>query len=441
MKRTALLVAIASAIVVSVQAQIPDPPDPVCAHCGVDLKSQVPHKRSCPYYSAPEEEESSSGSSSSSSSSKKPSGPTKENPFADGNCPECGAKVRLIGEYNKHRSGCRLGEAYREYYHWWDVSLHDKKKKVRDEAYSKMQYAYAKCLRVAEEALRRGYPTTQTPAYSSSSSSSTPTPSTSVAQMQIQYECELCKARVMAYNFNDAVRLFADNPWVHKPTCPKYKPKPGQNPSTSLKDYTPAQEHPVVSESLLDMVTCQPTPQFSSINESNIRYDKPMPLTGKHEWGEIDEAATLAYLKKINKGRPTAWKDLEYDIERYNHEGGPVIIGIHQSNGRYFWLVFGKQSNGKYAPVDDSLNRQTEILDDGHGRDVKAQTVDVRYEGQGKFVIREWEGGYKHIYNSSGNIIATGYKVRLMYKMVDGKQLVYKEPDDEGGHCSIIDEN
>jgi hypothetical protein len=69
MKRIALLIAMALTAAVSVHAQIPDPGDPVCAHCNVDLKSQQAHKPGCPYYSAPSSEESSSSSSSSSSGS------------------------------------------------------------------------------------------------------------------------------------------------------------------------------------------------------------------------------------------------------------------------------------------------------------------------------------------------------------------------------------
>jgi hypothetical protein len=69
MKRIALLIAMALTAAVSVHAQIPDPGDPVCAHCNVDLKSQQAHKPGCPYYSEPSSEESSSSSSSSSSGS------------------------------------------------------------------------------------------------------------------------------------------------------------------------------------------------------------------------------------------------------------------------------------------------------------------------------------------------------------------------------------
>ena len=43
---------------------------------------------------------------------------------------------------------------------------------------------------------------------------------------KISFECTICKASVMAHNGNDAIRKFADNPWLHKTTCEKYKPKP-----------------------------------------------------------------------------------------------------------------------------------------------------------------------------------------------------------------------
>lgn len=393
MKRI-LTICMGLGILLLAKAQIPEVPEAVCAHCGVlmthnhKLMEGVQHKKGCPYYEEPSSEESSSSSTSSSTTTSKPSRPFNErtdvspDEYGRGSykCPEC--------DNLYHTSSCQLGKVQSEYRKLHnEIRFGDKKwkKKAYREALDRREQLWSELKRCINDAWWKK----DHPSYTSSSSSTT------------------------------------------------------SQPSTHLADYTPAPEHPMVSKPLIDMPTCQPMPQFSSINESNIRYEKPMALTGKHEWGEIDEAATLAYFKKINKGRPTAWKDLEYDIERYNHEGGPVIIGIHQANGRYLWFVFVRQSNGKYAPVDDGLNRQTEILDDGHGRDVKAQTVDVRYEGQGKFVIREWEGGYKHIYNSSGNIITTGYNVRLMNKMVDGKQLVYSEPDpdDEGGHCSIIDEN
>lgn len=65
MKRLSLIT-ILGLTAVFAYAQIPDPGDPVCAYCDVDLKSQQAHKRGCPYYEAPKEEETSSSSSTSS---------------------------------------------------------------------------------------------------------------------------------------------------------------------------------------------------------------------------------------------------------------------------------------------------------------------------------------------------------------------------------------
>ena len=426
--------------VLTANAQIPDPGDPVCALCGVDLKSNAPHKPGCMWYSPPTNDESPSSSSS------RPSTPKPNRPFNERTdvfpdeygrgtfrCPECGNL--------RHTSSCELGKVQSEYRKLHDaIRFSEKKwkKKAYREALDRREVLWSELKRRINDAWWKedhpSYPSSSS-TYSSSSSS------TSVERIKIPFECSFCKASVKAYNVDEAIKELADNPWLHKPTCQKYKPKPGQNPSTSLKDYTPASEHPMVSEPLIDMPVCETSPQFSSINESNIRYEKPASLTGKHQWGEIDEAATLAYFKKINNGKSISFQDLEYDIERYNHAGGPVVIGIHQPNGRYSWYVFSRQSNGKFAPVDDSINNQTGWTTDRFGRDVKAQTVDVRYEGLGRLVVREYEGGEKFIYNTSGKIITNGRKVSLVQHAVDGKMLVYREPDEEGGSYSITDEN
>ena len=50
-------------IITTTYAQIPTPPDPSCAYCGVNLKKGEAHKSTCRYYEAPKEEESSSSSS------------------------------------------------------------------------------------------------------------------------------------------------------------------------------------------------------------------------------------------------------------------------------------------------------------------------------------------------------------------------------------------
>lgn len=407
-------------------AQIPVVPNPVCAYCGVDLKSNQPHKRGCKYYSEPTNEESSSSSSSSSnsSSSSKPSGPTKSNPFADGYCPECGGKVRMVGEVNLHRSGCRLGEAYREYYRWWNVSLHDKKKKVRDDAWSKMQDAYAKCLKVAEEALRRGHPTTQTPTYPSSSSSSSysySSSSSSVERMKFSYECDLCKASVMAHNINEAIREFANNPWLHKPTCKSYKPKPGQGTSTKLKDYTPAPERPTLSEPLMDMPMRQPAPQFSGINETNIRHEKPVSIIGQHEWGKIDEGLLSAYESLLGEDIPR-----EFDIERFNHDKGAVVLGTHKANGRYHWTILERLPNGDLRPVS-----QQNLKEGSSGYKNIGQLTDVHFEGQGKFIIAEYTSGYRQVYNANGELMREGRDIKVLGSTVEGKRLLYVGEDEQ----------
>lgn len=61
MKRIILIALLG--VATATYAQIPQPGDPHCAHCNVNLKTGEAHKSSCPYYEAPKEEESSSSSS------------------------------------------------------------------------------------------------------------------------------------------------------------------------------------------------------------------------------------------------------------------------------------------------------------------------------------------------------------------------------------------
>lgn len=61
MKRLSLI-ALLCLSAAALQAGIPAPGDPACAHCGVNLKTGEAHKPSCRYYEAPKEEEQSSSS-------------------------------------------------------------------------------------------------------------------------------------------------------------------------------------------------------------------------------------------------------------------------------------------------------------------------------------------------------------------------------------------
>ena len=54
------LIALLALTATATHAQIPDPGDPVCAYCEVNLKTATSHKRGCPYYEEPKEESSSS---------------------------------------------------------------------------------------------------------------------------------------------------------------------------------------------------------------------------------------------------------------------------------------------------------------------------------------------------------------------------------------------
>ena len=58
MKRL-FFIALICLITTATYAQIPTPPDPSCAYCGVNLRKGETHKSTCPYYEAPKEESSS----------------------------------------------------------------------------------------------------------------------------------------------------------------------------------------------------------------------------------------------------------------------------------------------------------------------------------------------------------------------------------------------
>ena len=359
------------------QVNIPDAGDPVCALCGVDLKSQVPHKKGCIYYEEPQEDQSYSSTTTTPRPSSQSSGPTPELPFKNGRCPECGRSVSGLSyvDLNGAHSGCRLGEAIAEYGRCQNALFKAKKRKA-DAAWRKMKDAEERILQVAGEALRRGYPVAQS---QPSTYSSTSTPST---------------------------------------------------PSTHLRDYTPEPEHATTSEPLLQNPVVQQVPQFSGINESNITHADFVNFAGRHEWGEIDEEATIKYFNENFEGGPFTFEDLGYDIERYNHSGGPVVLGARKGDGRTMWIVFVRQPNGKYAPAINSLlNRHTEYVDN-YGGKREAATIDVRYRGEGHFIVREYEGGYKRIFNARGDLITSGNEIYLADRSVDGKRMILLHHND-----------
>lgn len=429
MKRIALLTTMALAAAVSVNAQIPDPGDPVCAHCHVDLKSQVPHKRSCPYYEEPSSESSSSSSSSSSTTTSKPSHPFNErtdvNPDDYGRgrykCPEC--------DNLYHTSSCQLGKVQSEY-----RKLHNEirfgekkwKKKAYREALDRREQLWSELKRCINDAWwKKDHP-------SYTFSSSTSTPSTSTERKRLPFECTICHAQILAYNGDDAIREMANNPWFHQTTCPKYKPKPGQNPSTKLKDYTPAPERPVVSEPLMDMPVRQPAPQFSSINETKIRHEKPVSIIGKHEWGEISEESLAAYESQYGEDIPR-----EFDIECYNHDKGTVILGTHKDNGRYNWTILFPQPDGTVKLFSP------EEMKGGffYGSQNVGELREVHFEGEGTFVIAEYASGYRRVFDKSGEVLRGGYNIKVLGSMVEGKRFIYVGKDENTMENLIVNED
>ena len=384
MKRITLLMSLALAAAVSVNAQIPDPGDPVCAHCGVDLKSQVPHKRSCPYYEEPTSEESTSSSSSSSvsSSASKPSRPFNER--TDGDPAEYGRGSYKCPECNSlyHTSSCQLGKVQSEYRKLHDeIRFGDKKwkKKAYKEALEKREQLWSELKRRINDAWwKKDHPSNT---YSSSSYSS---------------------------NYSSA-----------------------QQPSTKLKDYTPATERPVVSEPLMEMTVCQPAPQFSSINETNIRHEKPVSIIGKHEWGEIDGALIGAIESNNDEEIP-----MEFDIERYNHDKGTAILGTHMDNGRYHWTILCHLGGGAYTYIS-----QKELKEGYSNYKNIGELTDVHFDGQGKYIIAEYTSGYRQVYDCRGEMLREGYNIRVLGSTVDGKRLLYIGEDEQTVMSIIFNED
>lgn len=401
MKRIALFVAIAFTTAASARAQIPDPGDPVCAHCEVDLKSQQPHKPGCPYYSEPANEKSTQESWT-------PNFNSIEYKYGNGvMCEQC-------GRTNGHDSDCLIGKTQRLIRDYWAKSKTPESNKFLIKTYEENIRLLAKQGREGRQAEKAQNKAEKKP------------------RTEIPFECIICKATFKASGVDEASHIFANNPWFHKPTCPKYKPKPGQNPSTSLKDYTPAPERPIVSEPLMEMPVRQPAPQFSSINETSIRHEKPVSIIGKHKWGEISEESLSAFESLMGEEIPR-----EFDIERYNHDKGTVILGTHKDNGRYQWTILCQRPNGSYELVSQ------QELKGGffYGSQNVGELRDVHFEGQGAYIIAEYTSGYRQVYKNNGEIVRSGYNIKVLGSTVDGKRLLYVGKDEDNSLNLIIDED
>ena len=188
--------------------------------------------------------------------------------------------------------------------------------------------------------------------------------------------------------------------------------------STKLKDYTPEPEKPAdkptVSENapLLSCPLAQPAPQFSGINEQSIVYETVQTTAGVHEWGEMaDEEQYRKY-------------PIEYDIERRTHmEGGPVILGKRNQDGSVKWIILHRDMQGKYVrsfPYDPAKTPS--------GKEVSLK--DVRFEGEGRFMVLEYADGLKiYKYAATDGWITKGYNVGVAPMMVNGRCFLLEKED------------
>ena len=325
-----------------------------------------------------------------------------------------GVMCEQCGRTNGHNSDCLIGKTQRLIRDYWAKSKTSESNKFLIKTYEENIRLFAKQGREGRQAEKAQNKAEKKP------------------RTEIPFECIICKATFKASGVDEASHISANNPWFHKPTCPKYKPKPGQNPSTSLKDYTPAPERPIVSEPLMEMPVRQPAPLFSSINETNIRHEKPVSIIGKHKWGEISEESLSAFESLMGEEIPR-----EFDIERYNHDRGTVILGTHKDNGRYQWTVLCPRPNGSYELVSQ------QELKGGffYGSQNVGELRDVHFEGQGAYIIAEYTSGYRQVYNNNGEIVRDGYNIKVLGSTVDGKRLLYVGKDEDNSLNLIIDED
>ena len=381
MRKLLLSIFLVGGIVIA-SAQVPKASKPVCAYCGVDLTTGVSHKSNCRYYKKEQETEDKGESWA-------PNFNSIEYKYGHGvMCEQC-------ERTNGHDSDCLIGKTQGYIRDYWAKSKTPESYKFLIKTYEDNIRLFAKQGREAREAKK--------------------------TEKKFSYECDLCKASVMAYNINEAIREFANNPWLHKPTCKNYKPQSGQTPSTKLKDYTPAPEHPMVSEPLINMPLRQPAPQHSGINETNIRHEKLQSVIGEHEWGKIDEGLLSSYESAYGEDIPT-----KFDIERYNHDKGAVILGTHKDNGRYHWTILERLPNGDLRPIS-----QKNLKEGFAGYKNIGQLTDVHFEGEGKFIIAEYTSGYRQVYNANGELMREGRNIKVLGSTVEDKRLLYVGEDEQ----------
>ncbi len=190
-------------------------------------------------------------------------------------------------------------------------------------------------------------------------------------------------------------------------------------PSTKLKDYTPEPEKPAVTVSapLLPCPLAQPAPKFSGINEQSVVYETVQTTAGVHEWGEM---ADMEQYKKY---------PIEYDIERWTHQKDArrVVLGKRNPDGTIKWYVLHRDNQGKY--VKDGPH---ESVKTPSGQRVSLK--DVRFEGEGRFLVYEYEGGYKCYYDVQDDLypVARGYNVGIAPVTVNGRYFVQEEYELDG---------
>ena len=190
----------------------------------------------------------------------------------------------------------------------------------------------------------------------------------------------------------------------------------GQAPSTKLKDYTPAPEKTAAATTSASLIPCplaRPTPQFSGINEQSIVYEKVQTTAGVHEWGEMaDEEQYRQY-------------PIEYDLERRTHlDGGPVVLGKRSPDGHIKWNIIHRDANGKYV--------RRLLYDSTESPAGEVALKDVRFEGEGRFLVQEYEGGYKRYYDARTDAyITAGYNVGVAPMMVNGKCFLLEQENNK----------